>query len=86
MSVYQPMDQAILLALKKKYYPQFLNCLVSGIYDSEDCVTSLKKISVLDIVTWTLEEWEEIPSISLVQAWKILLDYKVSDKWEDFEK
>ncbi|XP_044311435.1 jerky protein homolog-like [Varanus komodoensis] len=75
-AVFQPMDQSVLETLKKKYRWRLLSSLISAIDNNEDCVTTLKKIDMLDVIRWLAEAWEEIPNISLVKSWKILLDHE----------
>lgn len=81
----QPMDQGVLAALKNKYRRRLLTCLITAIDNDEDVLQRLKKVDVLDVIRWVSEGWEEISSISLVRSWKILLDHKASDKWEETE-
>lgn len=85
-AICQPMDQGVLSSLKKKYRRRLLTSLISAIDDNEDCRTALKKIDMLDVIRWVSEGWDDIPSISLVRSWKILLDHKASDKWVEIEK
>lgn len=84
-SVCQPMDQGILEALKKKYRHRLLSCLIEAIDSGSDVVEKLKKIDMLDVIRWISEGWNEIPAISFVRSWKILLDHKASDIWDENE-
>jgi len=69
------MDQGVLQALKLKYRRRLLSYIISAIDNEEDYVTALKKIDMLDVIRWVAEGWEEIPSMSIVSSWKILLDH-----------
>ena len=86
----QLMDQGVLEMLKKKYRRRLLSSLISVIDINENYLTTLKKIDMLDVIRWLAETWEEIPNISLVRSWKILLDHEdistlnpcVKPKWK----
>ncbi|XP_055933623.1 jerky protein homolog-like [Argiope bruennichi] len=75
-TISQPMDQAVLVQLKKKFRRRLLSSLISAIDNNGDYVTILKNIDMLDVIRWSSEAWEEIPNISLVRSWKILLDHE----------
>jgi len=53
--------------------------------DANYSLQCLKKIDILDVIMWVAEAWAEVPSLSIVRSWKILLDHRASDKWEGDE-
>lgn len=84
-SVCQPMDQGVLQALKKKYRRRLLSYIIAAI-DNTEVAAALQSVDMLDIIRWVSEAWDEIPSLTLVRSWKILLDHRASDKWEVVEQ
>ena len=85
-SLCQPMDQGVLLTVKRQYRRRLLTKLVTSIENDADySLQCLKKIDILDVIMWVAEAWAEVPSLLIVRSWKILLDHRASDKWEGDE-
>lgn len=75
-AVCQPMDQGVLEMMKRRYRKRLLQYLIAAIDNNEDYLATIKKVDMLDVIRWVSESWEEIPNISLVRSWKILLDHE----------
>lgn len=73
----QPMDQAVLKSLKKKYRSKILNFVLTG-NDDVNLVENMHKVDVLDVIRWISMSWEEIPPITFVRSWRKLLDHKAN--------
>ena len=73
-SLIQPMDQAVLDPLKKRYKRRLLHHLIIENESSELSVPEiLKTITLKDVVYWIAEAWSEASCDSLRKAWRNLL-------------
>nr|CAD7409171.1 unnamed protein product [Timema poppensis] len=73
---------------------------VSNLYPPVQYPVSRGTASLSSLVTWDHHDnwktaldvdtrklvWDEIPSVTLVRSWKMLLDYKASENWEEVEE
>ncbi|GFR09827.1 jerky protein homolog-like [Trichonephila clavata] len=75
-ALYQPMNQGVLVILKKRYRHKLLSSLLSANDDGQGLVQNLKKISLLDVVGWIADAWNELESLTLVRSWTTFLDPK----------
>ena len=73
-SIIQPMDQAVLDPLNKRYKRRLLHNLIIENELSELSVPEiLKTITLKDVVYWITEAWSEASCDSLRKAWRNLL-------------
>ena len=71
--------------MKKKYRRRLLSYIIATIANT-DVALALQSEDMLDDIRWVSKAWDEIPSLTLVRSWKILLDHRASDKWEEVEQ
>lgn len=73
-SLGQPMDQGVLHAVKKRYKKKLMLHLLLD--DNDDVIFEerLKRISLLQIIHWLHQSWEEISPKTIEGSWKNLLD------------
>lgn len=72
----QPMDQGVLVSLKRRYRRKMLSSLLSANYDGQGLIQKLKTINLLDVVGWVTDAWNELESLTLVRSWRKLLDHE----------
>lgn len=82
-SLCQPMDQGVLVTLKKLYRKKLLSCLIEGIDEGLDLVEKLKQIDMLDVIGWISESWDELNPLTLVRSWRKLLDHEGNEFKEE---
>lgn len=72
----QPMDQGVLVSLKRRFRHKLLSSLLSANDDGQDLTQNLKKIYLLDVVGWMVDTWNELETLTLVHSWQKLLDHE----------
>ncbi|XP_023231971.1 jerky protein homolog-like [Centruroides sculpturatus] len=73
----QPMDQGVLVSLKRRYRHKLLSSLLSANDNDQGLILqNLKKINLLDVVGWVADAWNELESLILVRSWRKLLDHE----------
>lgn len=80
-SICQPMDQGVLECLKRKYRRKLLREILEG----DDVRQNLRKVDLLNVITWISESWDEIENLTFVKSWRKLLNHRASDQWKDPE-
>ena len=69
-SLFQPMDQGVIEAMKRRYRKALLQKLDQ---DGRSIIQFVKQISMKDVVYMTAAAWEDIPSLTLTKSWNKLL-------------
>ncbi|XP_046686593.1 jerky protein homolog-like [Homalodisca vitripennis] len=84
-SLCQPMDQGVLVTLKKLYRKKLLSCLIQALDEGVELVDKLKKIDMLDVVGWISQAWDELNPLTLVRSWRKLLDHQGNEFNEEIK-
>ncbi|XP_055528017.1 tigger transposable element-derived protein 2-like [Wyeomyia smithii] len=69
----QPMDQAVINAIKRKYKRKLMLALILE-NDHLSFEERLKKITLQTCISWLATSWEEISDKTIRSSWKKLLD------------
>ena len=73
-SLMQPMDQAVLDPLKRRYKKHLLRHIILENESSSLSITDiLKNVTIKNAVYWAAQSWNETSNQSLRKAWKVLL-------------
>lgn len=70
-SLVQPMDQNVIVSLKKKYRRKLLTHILHQ--DDESLVDVLKRVNLKDVIYWLGEAWAEITTETLQKSWTKIL-------------
>ena len=71
-SILQPLDQGIILAMKRKYRKTQLRYIITQMERSKekDCSQLLKEINVLKAIYWIKQAWNDIKCDTIVKCFK----------------
>uniref|UniRef100_K7GGY3 HTH CENPB-type domain-containing protein n=1 Tax=Pelodiscus sinensis TaxID=13735 RepID=K7GGY3_PELSI len=72
-SLCQPMDQAVLEALKRKYHHKLLTTLIEATDNGNGMLDKLRTVNIKDVIYWIAQSWEEIEPITLARSWRKLI-------------
>ncbi len=79
-SLIQPMDQGILVSIKRHYKRNFLEELVFQEDDDLSIVTFLKSINMLKVYSVIAASWDGVSPSSLQLSWRNILTNITSDQ------
>ncbi|KRX18500.1 Jerky -like protein-like [Trichinella nelsoni] len=74
-SLIQPMDQAVIQSLKKRYRKELLRRIIFSKPDGSDLASQLKSINLKDCCYMPAQVWESISGNTLRVLWNKLLGY-----------
>lgn len=71
-SLIQPMDQGAIETLKRRYRRKLLGKILDNDEDEEpkDIISTLKQVTIKDVIYMTAAAWEEVPAVALNKTWK----------------
>ena len=71
-SILQPLDQRIILAMKRKYYKTQLQYMITQMERSKeiDCPQLLKEINVLKVIYWIKQAWNNVKCDTIKKRFK----------------
>ena len=72
-SLFQPMDQGVIEAMKRRYRKALLQKLLLEDQEGRSIIQFVKQINIKDVVYMTATAWEDIPSLTLMKSWNKLL-------------
>ena len=72
-ALFQPMDQGVLEAMKRRYHKALLQKLLLEDREGRSIIEFVKKIDMKDVVYMAAAAWEDVPPSTLVKSWKKLL-------------
>ena len=72
-SLFQPMDQGVIEAMKRRYRKALLQKLLLEDQEGRSIIQFVKQINMKDVVYMTAAAWEDIPSLTLTKSWNKLL-------------
>ena len=71
-SILQPLDQGIILAMKRKYRKTLLRYIITQMERSneKDCSQLLKSINVLKAIYWIKQAWNDVKCNTITKCFK----------------
>lgn len=72
-ALFQPMDQGVIEAMKKRYRKAMLQKLLLEDEEGRSIIEFVKQINMKDVVYMTAVAWEDIPPLTLTKSWNKLL-------------
>ena len=73
ISLFQPMDQGVIEAMKRRYRKALLQKLLLEDQEGRSIIQFVKQINMKDVVYMTAAAWQDIPSLTLTKSWNKLL-------------
>lgn len=72
-ALFQPMDQGVLEAFKRRYRKAMLQKLLLEDQEGRSIIQFVKQINMKDVVYMTAAAWDELPPLTLAKSWRKLL-------------
>ena len=69
-TIFQPMDQGVLEALKRRYCKSLLQKML---LEGRSIIQFVKQINMKDVVYMTAAAWDDIPPLTIARSWNKLL-------------
>ena len=73
-ALFQPMDQGVIEAMKRRYQKALLQKLLLEDEEGRSIVQFVKQINMKDVVYMAAAVWEDIPTLTLTKSWNKLLN------------
>ena len=84
-SLIQPLDQGVLIALKRRYKRKLLHRLIIEDENGSSIIDFLKSVNMKVVVEMIAESWEEISASTLRKSWKKIVAMQGADSQSDHE-
>lgn len=72
-ALFQPMDQGVIEALKRRYRKALLQKLLLEEEEGRSIIQFVKQINMKDVVYMTATAWEDLPPMTITKSWNKLL-------------
>ena len=82
-SLIQPMDQGVLVALKRRYKRKLLHRLIIEEENGASIVDFFKSVNTTVVVEMTADSWDEIRASTLRKSWRKIVPMQAADPQTD---